>query len=79
MSADHQDCRTCKHNTYVNSNIPNWVSCGHPITLRKQPRFEAGDPAFVNFMTGDLPVADIGYLQDCAAYETAAVDAEPSE
>lgn len=66
-----EDCRTCKHNTYRDINACNFVSCGHPITLRKQPKPEDGDPAWVNAMTADIEISqmeNLGLLE-CAAWE----------
>ena len=62
------DCRTCKHNSYLNV-VKDWVSCSHPITLAKQPRPEPGDPAFVDFRTGDLHVAQLHNVPKCPTYE----------
>jgi hypothetical protein len=70
------DCRTCKHNTYIDIKDCSHVSCGHPITRAKEPRFATGDPAMVNFRTGDVPLRDLEYFQDCAAYE--AVQSSPT-
>jgi hypothetical protein len=66
------DCRTCKHNTYIDTpTITDWVSCGHPVTLQKQPRPEPGDPAWVNAMTGDMRIDQMerNGLLDCSAWE----------
>jgi hypothetical protein len=65
------NCATCKHNTYGgNPNIPNWVSCGHPVTLAKQPHPEPGDPFWVNWMTADALTSQIEDLPDeCPTWE----------
>jgi hypothetical protein len=67
------DCRTCQHNAYKNSPaIADWISCSHPITLRKTPKPEAGDPLWVNAMTSDLKVAQMAafHLEEgCPTYE----------
>ena len=69
------DCRTCKHNTYGPTISAEWVSCSHPKTIAKTPRLEGGDPAWVNFMTADMPVSQMvglfGCNGACAAYEAA--------
>lgn len=66
------DCRTCKHNTYRDLKDCNFVSCGHPITLAKTPRPEAGDPAWVSAMTADIKIAHMESLSllECEAWET---------
>jgi hypothetical protein len=66
------DCRTCKHNTYIDIKNCSHVCCCHPVTIKKAVRWEKGDPAMVNFRTSDVPLRDIGYFQDCPAYEAAA-------
>lgn len=72
MSDDLHDCRTCRHNTYhKNPEIVGWVSCGHPTTLAKMPRWERGDPEWVNMQTGDIPVSRINELAECPTYEAA--------
>lgn len=64
------DCRTCKHNSYGHdAKIADWVSCSHPATIAKSPKWAAGDPAWVNIMTGDVPVSRIGELVDCQTWE----------
>lgn len=66
------DCRTCIYNTYKDLPHNDWVSCSHPVTLRKQPEPEAGDPAWVNAMTGDLKVEQMsafGLAEGCPTYE----------
>jgi hypothetical protein len=64
------NCLTCKHNSYLsNPAITGWVSCCHPVTLQKQPRWEKGDPAWVDAMTGDRPVSQLADIGDCSAYE----------
>ena len=67
------DCRTCVHNTYGGSpQIADWVSCSHPITLRKMPQWEPGDPAFVSMRTGDLHISSIGDIGECPTWEARA-------
>jgi hypothetical protein len=63
------DCRTCQHNSYHGTRIEGWVSCCHPVTLAKSPRWEKGDPAFVNWMTGDVHVSRIDEIGECPVYE----------
>lgn len=68
------DCRTCKHNSYrglANSIADGWVSCVHPVTLAKEPKWEAGDPAMVSYRTGDVPVSQIHNLADCPTWAAA--------
>lgn len=68
-ATEQRDCRTCKHNTYLGKDYGPWVSCGHPITLQKAPKWEKGDPAFVNMRSGDLRIADIADVADCPTWE----------
>lgn len=65
------DCRTCKFNTYINLENCAWVSCGHPKTLEKTPKYEAGDPVWVNAMTADMAIKDMHSYQmsGCTAWE----------
>ncbi len=64
------DCRTCLHNIYAdNPKIVGWVDCGHPITLDKTPKWKPGDPAAVNYRTGDIPVSQLHNLCDCPTFE----------
>lgn len=70
------DCMSCKHNSYKDAGIADWVSCCHPVTIRKTPRWEKGDPAFVNWMTGDVHVSRIDEIGDCPAHEPADLDAD---
>ncbi len=65
------DCRTCKHNSYIGIGESDWVTCNHPITLAKEPRWEKGDPAMVNYRTGDVPIREINNLQECPTFEAA--------
>jgi hypothetical protein len=67
MSKD-RDCRTCLHNSYIGVTS-DWVSCGHPKTLAKVPRWEAGDPSFVNMLTGDIKIDLIDQMGDCPTWE----------
>lgn len=62
------DCRTCKYNTYAGITT-EWVDCNHPITLERGPRWQSGDPAFVNMRTSDVPISRIGELVDCPTWE----------
>lgn len=62
------DCRTCAHNIYRGIGT-EWVSCAHPITVAKTPRWKEGDPQMVNYRTGDVPIADIGQLANCPTWE----------
>lgn len=62
------DCRTCQHNTYRNIKDCDFVSCAHPTTLARGPRWEEGDPAMVNFRTGDVSISQIHNLQNCPTY-----------
>lgn len=64
------DCRTCRHNSYlINAVCDDFVSCSHPITRAKEPRWAVGDPKMVDYRTGDVPVCEIHNLQDCPTYE----------
>jgi hypothetical protein len=63
-----RDCRTCEHNTYKSIDT-DWVSCSHPITIRKSVRWEPGDPAFVSVITGDIPISRIHEFFDCPTWE----------
>lgn len=69
LSEDQRDCRTCKYNSYLGKDMGPWVSCSHPVTLQKMPKWERGDPAFVSMRTGDLRVADIADVADCPTWE----------
>jgi hypothetical protein len=62
------DCRTCKHNTYKDIATA-WVHCVHPISVRKSPRYEKGDPAFVSNMSSDIPISRIAELGECPTFE----------
>jgi hypothetical protein len=62
------DCRTCKYNSYKTISS-SWVSCSHPITIAKAVRWEPGDPAWVNVLTGDIPRSRISELADCPTWE----------
>ena len=64
------DCRTCKHNPYLGQDT-EFVDCVHPITIRKNPRWEPGDPEMVNFRTADVSIKEIERLADCPVYEAA--------
>jgi hypothetical protein len=65
----YRDCRDCFHNSYLGHPlIDDWVSCSHPATLAKGPRWEKGDPAMVNYRTGDVPLSEILNLQDCPTW-----------
>lgn len=65
---DERDCRNCKYNSYKELNS-DWVSCNHPVTLLKTPKWEPGDPAFVNYRTGDVPLSEIHNLSGCPTWE----------
>lgn len=67
------DCLTCKHNSYRDLPENEWVHCVHPITLRKGPHWEKGDPAMVDWRTGDVHVKDLrDMLRDgCSTHEPA--------
>lgn len=62
------DCRNCKHNSYL-PDITYWVSCGHQITIAKQPKYEAGDPAFVTWSFSDFQASRVPELGDCPTFE----------
>lgn len=61
------DCRDCAFNSYAGFDR-DWVSCNHPVTLAKTPKWQEGDPAFVNYRTADVPVSQIHELQDCPTW-----------
>jgi hypothetical protein len=46
-----------------------WVDCCHPIAISKRPKAEPGDPAMVQFWTGDVPVSQISDIPECPTYE----------
>lgn len=74
------DCRTCRHNLYIGQPpIKDWVDCGHPVTFAKRVNWEKGDPAMVNYRTGDVPVREIHNLQECPTYEAAATSSAPRD
>lgn len=66
-----QDCRTCRHNSYLDIPGCAFVSCSHPATLAKTPSWVAGDPAWVNMLTGDLPVSRIDEVGECSCWVAA--------
>jgi len=66
------DCRTCKHNTYIDIKDCSHFCCCHPITLARGPKRQDGDPAMVDFRTSDVPLRDLEYFQNCPTYESAA-------
>lgn len=67
-----KDCRTCLHNCYLGDEaISDYVACSHPVTIRKMPQWEKGDPAFVAWRTADMHVRDIHNVRDCPTWETA--------
>lgn len=70
MLSDARDCRTCRHNGYGdNPKIVDWVVCVHPVTLAKMPKWQYGDPEWVNAATGDRPVSRIAEVANCPAWE----------
>lgn len=68
-----ENCRTCQHNTYSDIKDCDFVSCSHPITIRKTPRPEAGDPIWVNALTADMKISAMpSYSMDsCPTWERA--------
>lgn len=62
------NCMTCKHNSYL-PNIVDWVSCSHPVTLAKEPKWEPGDPSFVSWRTADVRTTELAHFNPCPAYE----------
>jgi hypothetical protein len=68
------DCRTCKHNGYADLAVTDHVICHHPLTLAKQPRWQPGDPAWVNMLTADVPISRLSELANCPTYEAAAAN-----
>lgn len=74
------NCLTCKHNSYRDIEVKDFVSCGHPVTLERGPRWQHGDPAMVNYRTGDVHVSQIHNLTDCPTYSNAQpASPEPSQ
>lgn len=71
------NCLTCKHNTYLWLDT-DWVSCGHPITLAKTPKWSPGDPAFVTWRTADLSSSDVAKMGECPTYEPATMQITPA-
>jgi hypothetical protein len=72
MNDQQRDCRTCLYNSYHGLSDPvGWVSCNHPKTLSKMPRWEPGDPQWVAMQTGDVPISRIDDLTHCPTYEVA--------
>jgi hypothetical protein len=66
------DCLTCKHNSYLDRGINGWISCVHPVTIKKVPRWERGDPAMVDYRTGDVRIRDLGDIPECPTWQSAA-------
>ena len=62
------DCRDCAHNTYRNIKNCDFVHCDHPITLARGPRWEAGDPWFVSWRTGDVHVREMAQFDGCPTH-----------
>lgn len=68
MSAE-KDCRTCGHNTYRNIKDCAFVCCSHPVTISKTAKPDRGDPLWVDFMTADVRLSDLNFLEDCPTWE----------
>ena len=67
------DCRTCKHNSYIDLGT-DWVSCSHPITLARMAqmqRWGRSEPVWLSMITADVPTSRIDELSDCQAWESA--------
>lgn len=66
-----RDCRNCKFNTYSEIKDCDAVSCIHPKTMEKTPRYEDGDPAWVDAMTADMLISHMeSYsMSDCKTWE----------
>lgn len=70
------NCQTCRHNLYLDLEpASGFVMCGHPITQAKMPKFERGDPAWVNMLTADVSIARMEMLADCPKWEAGVADA----
>lgn len=68
--SEYRDCRTCRHNSYLGiESIVGWFDCSHPITFEKRTRWANGDPAMVNYRTGDVPLSQIHHFAHCPAWE----------
>ena len=65
-----RDCRTCSHNSYIETiSAKNWFDCAHPVTLKKRPNWQSGDPQMVNYRTADVHISEIHSFKDCPAWE----------
>lgn len=64
-----RDCRTCKHNTYIEHASIGWFDCSHPTTFEKRVRWEKGDPAMVEYRTADVPISEIDRFENCPTWE----------
>ena len=64
-------CTKCTHNSYRGIPACEFVCCSHPVTIRKTPKPEDGDPEWVNDMTGDKRISDPDSIDECAAFEAA--------
>jgi hypothetical protein len=63
-----KDCSTCNFNTYKEYPTSDYVSCCHPTTIRKLPKWEVGDPEIVNYRTADIHIRDLHYMAGCPAW-----------
>lgn len=64
-----RDCRSCLHNTYQHIADCDFVSCAHPTTLAKEPRWQKGDPNMVSWRTADVHVREMHQLGACPTWE----------
>jgi hypothetical protein len=62
-------CLTCNHNLYKDIPETGFFDCGHPVTFDKRVRWQKGDPAMVDYRTGDVKVSEIEAFKDCPTFE----------
>lgn len=68
MTDTEKNCLSCKYNPYYDFE-KDWFDCVHPITIKRGPHWEKGDPAMVSYRTGDVRKKDIGDLHECPTWE----------
>lgn len=66
-----ENCLTCKHNMYINLKV-DWFDCSHPTVIARGSKWQAGDPAIMNYRTADIPASRIDEIGECPTYEPVA-------
>jgi hypothetical protein len=66
------NCLNCKYNPYLGTaSAAEWFDCVHHITGERGPNWQQGDPAMVNYRTGDVAPSEIGHFDNCPTHEPA--------